>query len=114
MIKQVICTAVLLFPAFDADAEILLKDYKKAKDEQTQTLLKVYLAGALSGISWVNSELIHIGKAPLFCDPPKLTITNEQAEDIMMRESEKISNPDDFPVPLLLMKGLEDTFPCNK
>jgi hypothetical protein len=43
-----------------------------------------------------------------------LAPTVGQAEDIMMRQAEKITDPDQLPIGLLLAQGLQNTFPCDK
>jgi hypothetical protein len=46
--------------------------------------------------------------------PKDLALTAEQAEDIMMREAQKMTDPDDLPVALVLIDGLKETFPCDE
>jgi hypothetical protein len=43
-----------------------------------------------------------------------LALTIEQVEDIMMRQAEKITDPDQLPIGLLLAQGLQTTFPCEE
>jgi hypothetical protein len=45
--------------------------------------------------------------------PEKLALTVGQAEEIMMRQAEKVTDPDQLPIALLLGEGLKDTFPCD-
>jgi hypothetical protein len=44
----------------------------------------------------------------------KLALTVGQAEDIMMRQAEKITDADQLPIGLLLAQGLQNTFPCDE
>jgi hypothetical protein len=41
-------------------------------------------------------------------------LTVGQAEDIMMRQAEKITDPEQLPIGLLLAQGLQNTFPCDE
>ena len=57
---------------------------------------------------------IRRGQQPLFCLPDNLALTVGQAEDIMMRQAQKMTDPDQLPIGRLLVEGLKDTFPCDK
>jgi hypothetical protein len=46
--------------------------------------------------------------------PEKMALTVGQAEDIMMRQAERMTNPDQLPIGLLLAQGLQNTFPCDE
>jgi hypothetical protein len=49
----------------------------------------------------------------LFCFPPELALTAEQAANIVTRAAEKTTrNIDDMPIAIILLKGLKETFPC--
>ena len=43
-----------------------------------------------------------------------LALTVGQAEEIMMRQAEKVTDPDQLPIGLLLAQGLQNTFPCDE
>jgi hypothetical protein len=48
--------------------------------------------------------------------PEKLALTVEQADDIVRRVANEISNPDPIPIPIsfLLIRGLKETLPCDE
>jgi hypothetical protein len=94
-------------------ASILFRTYKSAKDKADKALLKVYLDGVKEGIVMLNVTLQAEGRQPLFCQPQKLALTVEQAEEIMMRKARKMADPDRVPVSIILIHGLQDTFPCD-
>ena len=52
--------------------------------------------------------------AAAFLLAPQVDATVGQAEDIMMRQAEKITDPDQLPIGLLLAQGLQNTFPCDE
>lgn len=60
----------------------------------------------------VNAKLKNEGQKPMFCQPPTLAITAEQASDILARYSEKKPHFKDFPFGLVLLAALIDVFPC--
>jgi len=90
---------------------VIFKDYKAASNDERAFYL-LYLDGVREGIIELNAVLAK-GQQPLFCLPEKLQLTVGQAEDIMMRQAEKVADPDQLPVGLLLAEGLKDTFPCG-
>ena len=73
----------------------------------------MYLDGVREGIIELN--VVQAKKQqPLFCVPEKLELTVGQAETIMMRQAEKITDPDQLPIGLILAQGLQETFPCDE
>ena len=94
------------------DSNILIfKDYKAAANKDEKAF---YLDGVREGIIELNVVLEEKRQQPLFCLPDKLALTVGQAEDIMMRQAEKITDPDQLPIGLLLAQGLQNTFPCDE
>ena len=92
---------------------VTFKDYKKAANSDQKAFYLLYLDGVREGIIELNVVLEEKRQQPLFCLPDKLTLTVGRAEDIMMRQAEKITDPDQLPIGLLLAEGLKDTFPCQ-
>ena len=92
---------------------VIFKDYKAAANKDEKAFYLLYLDGVREGIIELN-VLQAKRHQPLFCLPEKLTLTVEQAEGIMMRQAEKITDPHQLPIGLLLVEGLQNTFPCNE
>ena len=114
MITKAVIALILFALNSSANAmTILFKDYKAAKSDE-KALYYLYLDGVREGIIELNVVLKEKKQQPLFCLPEKLELTIEQAEDIMMRQAEKITDPDQLPIGLLLAQGLQNTFPCDK
>jgi len=110
MITKTVIALILLSLTSSANAlTIIFKDYKAA----TITFYLLYLDGVREGIIELNEVLQAKGQQPLFCLPEKFTQTIEQAEDIMMRAAQKMTDPDPSPIGLILIEGLKDTFPCQ-
>jgi hypothetical protein len=95
-------------------ASILFKTYKSPIDKADKAALKVYLDGVKEGIVMLNVTLQAEGRQPLFCQPQKLALTVEQAEEIMMHKAKKMTDPDGVPISIILIHGLQDTFPCDE
>ena len=86
-------------------ASIPLRDYKSPKNETEKVLFKMYLDGVREGLAMFDAELAVEGRQPLFCMPNDLALTVEQAQDIMMREAKKSTDPDNVPVLLWAKHG---------
>jgi len=114
MIKRVMCAAIALCVASGANAATLrFKNYTTPEDEKQRILNAVYLDGLKDGLITFNTALAHSGAAPLFCLPPKMALTGDQADDILMREANSVPTPDDMPIGIPLLAGLRKTFPCG-
>jgi len=112
---QVMCAAVALCVASSASASTLrLKNYAAPEDEKQRILNAAYLDGLKDGLITFNIALARSGAAPLFCLPPKLALTPDQADDILMREAKSHPQPDDMIVGIVLLAGLRKTFPCGE
>ena len=115
MLRRLIIALMLFTLTSSADAaSVLFKDYKAPRDAQEKTFLKIYLDGVKEGLLALNSELALEGRQPVFCMPGKLALNVEQAEDIMMREAQMLGDVGRIYVSAILVKGLQDTFPCNE
>ena len=106
----------LSVPAKAADVAF----YRKAKVE-TPDIAELYLAGAGDGLMAANT--LAVGKKePIFCPPTKLVlnvdnykvITDSQLEHMEDRfeKSNREAELEAFPLSLVLMYGLQRTFPC--
>ena len=114
MITKVVIALILLGLTSSANAmTVIFKDYKAANNDERAFYL-LYLDGVREGIIELNVVLEEKRQQPLFCLPEKLVLTVEQAEHIMMRQAEKITDPDQLPIGLLLAQGLQNTFPCDE
>jgi hypothetical protein len=113
--RIVVTASVLLALTPPASAYETVKDFRYEKREDFKALNKIYLSGISSGLQYYNAYLVSKNQPPAFCLPGKLALTDEQAEDIMLRwvdESPKYRNT--LPIALSLQSGLTETFPCGR
>jgi len=114
MLRRMQITLMLVSLTSSADAmTVIFKDYKAATSDE-KAFYYLYLDGVREGIVELNVVLEEKRQQPLFCLPEKLELTVEQAEDIMMRQAQQMTDPDQLPIGLLLAQGLQNTFPCDK
>ena len=74
-------------------------DYKAPKNEEFKAF---------------NAKLATDGKPKLFCLPPKKEVTTQQAAEIMMHQAKDVPDADNYPISILLLAGLTDTFRCEE
>lgn len=108
-------------------AEMTLSKYKEKRNSQNEvekSVIKIYVGGVGEGFGWANSELQSRKDKPLFCQPQKLALTNENYirilddeleiwEKNITDESERKKFFDKVTIEPLLLQGLKRTFPCN-
>ena len=115
MLRRMLIALMLFGLSSSANAmTVIFKDYKAAANKDEKAFYYLYLDGVREGIVELNVVLEEKRQQPLFCLPEKLELNVEQAEDIMMRQAQKMTDPDQLPIGRLLVEGLKDTFPCDK
>jgi hypothetical protein len=97
-----------------AASDVRLDSYRNPKNETFRNFNQVYLDGVRSGLLAYNARIKSHGGQPAFCIPANLAITTEQTEDIMLKSADKRAAKGDMLIALLLLSGLQDTFPCEK
>ena len=98
--------------ATGAEAGPPISDFKKLR-EANENFSDVYLSGVLDGMTWMSAASTVMKGKPVYCAPPKLVITPEQALRIMDDyTTEHKPDPTDDSA-FVLLKALADTFPCN-
>lgn len=91
-------------------------DYEKARSTSE---MKLYMTGVGQGLVWANEGVANEHKVRLFCPPPAMTLMPENfiritEENISFyRETLKGFN-DQMQVELVMLRGLQNTFPCPK
>ena len=113
MITKAVIAILFSLTASANAMTVIFKDYKAAHNDEKAFYL-LYLDGVREGIIELNAVLEEKRQQPLFCLPKNLALTVGQAEDIMMRQAEKITDPDQLPIGLLLAQGLQNRFPCDE
>jgi hypothetical protein len=109
--NKLILLVMLLALGNYANAEPLLGDYQKDKD---QSWFLPYISGVSSGYSWANAFLENDHKTPLFCLPPKLSMNAANDADLLDTYIHNHpSMPTYTPLNLILGKALIEAFPCK-
>lgn len=98
-----------------ASSGITVKEFEQVKDEE---ICKSYIHGVGVGYTIANVESKRSKQKPLYCPPPKLAVTQDNhlriLADTIKEERQKGEDIEDKPVELILLRGLQKTFPCEK
>jgi len=107
----VIIPVFLTLASSTASAQtVRLDQYRHPSEPKFEVFNRLYLAGVRDGL--IAYSLRKDAKDRLFCLPPTMELTTEQAEQIMLRFAEKRQLPGNIAIALPLLGGLAETFPC--
>ena len=116
MKRVLVALALMCLAVGSAHAEMTTKafldEYNGATTENDQFLWKLYLNGLYQGMGWTNSAVKQSGGKPLFCEPPKQSMTVERAFSILSGYARGNPKSGEYPVALSLLLALKDTYPC--
>jgi Ssp1 endopeptidase immunity protein Rap1a len=90
---------------------VRLEQYRHPPEPKFKNFNQLYLKGVVDGL--IAYSAAQDRRNRLFCIPPKVAITVEQAEDIMLRYAEQKQLPGTVPIAVPLLRGLKDAFPCT-
>jgi hypothetical protein len=96
-----------------AASDVRLYSYRNPQNERFRIFNHLYLDGVRAGLIAYNVRIKSRGGQPAFCMPEDLVMTTEQTEDIMLKSADKRAAKGML-IALLLLAGLQDTFPCEK
>lgn len=114
--KQIALAAALLLGASQmTHAELRVGQYQQMKDSQRADLYAL-IGGLGEGIAWANAWIESHNQPKLYC-PPNIPLQTQNYKDIL--DAEITSAPPglitpDLPIGMVIMLGLEKTFPCKK
>ena len=114
------CLLLFVLLCSTVKADVTVKEYTEAKANPGMAeILSSHIKGLGEGFGWANADLELAGRPPLFCAPRNLALAAENYFDIIERKiaaakskytQEKVEK---LYIPMLLLHGLEETFPCN-
>lgn len=104
-----------------------VKQYESLKvstNETDKLNLNLFIAGVAEGFQFSNLKLDSIGTSQFYCQPESLIVDDERLKHIIDRQIEihrKMSHEysgnlpklDEWPVGMLMLEGLIETFPCK-
>ena len=104
----------LLVSATDgSSATILWRNYNNPDSPTMRLLNERHLDGIIDGIVSYNVLLQENNTKQIFCLPSDSVLTVQQAEEIINHVSHRLAKPDDVPISVLLIVGLQEAFPCS-
>jgi hypothetical protein len=114
MIKYAIGVGVCCLTFEVNAATVLLRDYRAPKSEELKAFNELYIRGVIEGFLTANAKLATDGKPKMFCLPAQKELTAQEAAEIMIRQAKTAPDADNYPISILLLAGLTDTFPCEQ
>lgn len=111
--KRLLPAAICCLLATNADAST--PTIKDMIDASSDSQVKLLIGAQLKAFGAANNYSAVVNKKALYCIPPKIALTPEQANDIFARY---ISSYPDFAhrpgddIAILLLMSLVDAFPC--
>jgi hypothetical protein len=102
-------------------ANMTVKQYQKEVNSSDRTradATKLYVMGVGEGIAWANAAAEN-NNAPLYCQPPKFPMNGNNYIDIldrtikMLESKTTVKELNEYPVGLLVLMGLQQSFPCQ-
>jgi hypothetical protein len=115
LVAVVFSAAFVLFVSAreGSSATMLFGNYNNPESSTMRVLNERQLDGIIDGIVSYNVFLEANNTNKLFCLPSDSVLTIQQAEEVISRASQRVANPDEVPISLLLILGLQDLFPCS-
>jgi hypothetical protein len=106
-------SAILIIVSTPAYSFMDVKSYRmyKGTDE-----VKSYVTAAAHAYGWANSELRGRNQSPLYCENKQLVLNADNYITILeksIQDRKGHPNLETTSIELLLLKGLQDTFPCK-
>ena len=113
MLRCSVIAALLTLASSSASAQtVRLDQYQHPSEPKFKDFNQLYLKGVVDGL--IAYSVAQDARDRFFCIPPKMAITVEQAQDIMLLYAEKKQLPGTVPIAVPLLGGLKDAFPCTK
>lgn len=109
----------MIMSAVGANAEITVKQYKariESENAAVAVTTRSYIEGLGQGMEWANTA---VPATRFFCPPPELALTVENFINIIDREIKVLTDnstqekAEGMWVGLVLLYGLQHTFPCD-
>lgn len=115
--KKTTLAFLLALAAANVSAEMSVRQYLADRDAANRSafdrLVKPYLTGVGEGLLWANAQLKAQKSTPFFCDPDDVSLTTTDYLAIVDGETKQPYVQPEYPIELLLLKGLQGKFPCK-
>jgi hypothetical protein len=103
--------------AASSSAEMTVGQYLADRDAANKSafdrLVKPYLTGVGEGLMWANAQLKAQKSTPFFCDSDEVTLTTADYLKVIDGETRESYVQPEYPIELLVLKGLQKKFPCK-
>ncbi|MDH5911739.1 hypothetical protein L8R80_11130 [Vibrio splendidus] len=111
-VSKVILIVGMFFLFTNQVNALSVSNYKKLKKDDF-SILKTHVNGVGQGIGWGNTLVENRLKQKLYCSPQKIALNAGNFITIIDTEIESGNWENTDPIELILIIGLEKTFPCE-
>jgi hypothetical protein len=115
--KKIPIALAFLLAAGNAAADMSVRQYLADRDAVNKSafdrLTKPYLTGVGEGLLWANAQIKAQKGTPFFCDPDDVNLTTSDYLAIIDSEAQQAYVQPEYPIELVLLKGLQARFPCK-
>ena len=101
-------------------ADLMMGEYIKnrsSNDKEVHKIMDISIKLIEEGIEMANVELDYTKRKKLYCQPETLAFNSENIASFLEHQIKKFKDKgrsiDKFPVAMVLMKHLKETFPCK-
>jgi hypothetical protein len=113
-------TVGLLFAVaflFGTAQAMTIKDYTNAKKVggTAWQVMEIYIKGVSNGFTMANAFIANNNEKLMYCQPDKFALDVQNLVNIVdetLRKPKPVFT-DDNPIEIVVMAGLQDTFPCG-
>jgi hypothetical protein len=115
--RRIVTAFFLMLIALTARAEMTVAQYESGlQTKRTAKIVRLYVHGLGDGMAWANEIP---GQAPFYCTPANKPVGDEEYFDLINLQIEASNSQmsagevANLSVGLLLLKGLQEVFPCK-
>ena len=112
-IKKVTISLLFATTTITGFAFTSAEDFLRGRGSDRESFDQIYIQGVANGFMWANARLKAIGQKPLYCQS-NISLNADNLVNILEKTVAKFSIERVNPVEMALLRGLIDTFPCNK
>ncbi|MBL8539352.1 MAG: hypothetical protein JNK68_03170 [Betaproteobacteria bacterium] len=115
--RRILAALPFFLAAANASADMSVRRYLADRDAANKSafdrLTKPYLTGVGEGLLWANAQIKAQKGTPFFCDPDDVALTTADYLAIIDREAQQAYVQPEYPIELVMLKGLQARFPCK-
>jgi hypothetical protein len=113
--RKWICALALAMPFYvhAGKAGLSVGEYKAYQIESRDTMT-IYVHGVWAGIFWDEAKRTANNQKPLYCPPKNLVVTGDDVVALLDKKILSEDFDDVYPIALIVLDVVRETYPCKK